>query len=127
MKKHLFSLRKLTFLLVFAIFMHSATLAQGTYASISGKILDENSKEVPGVTLVVRNTSTGFQTGTVSNIEGSFTFRQLPLGGPYTITASYIGYTNQVKSSYMLGQGDNINVPFQLSTATTDLNEVMVT
>src|SRR3712207_6557193 len=57
-------------------------LAQSTDASISGLVKDENQQPVPGATVQVRNESTGFTGGTVTGVDGRFSFRQLPLGGP---------------------------------------------
>ncbi|MEM9671848.1 MAG: carboxypeptidase-like regulatory domain-containing protein, partial [Bacteroidota bacterium] len=53
--------------------------AQGTDASISGRITDENNEALPGATIEVVNQSTGFATGTVTNLQGVYNLQQLPV------------------------------------------------
>jgi hypothetical protein len=47
---------------------------------------------LPGVTITVLNTSTGTRYGAQTNAEGRYTIANVNPGGPYTITASFIGY-----------------------------------
>ncbi|RIV27318.1 carboxypeptidase regulatory-like domain-containing protein [Fibrisoma montanum] len=105
----------------------SATFGQTTDATITGVIKGNNGEVLPGATITARNESTGFQTGTVSNIEGRYTMRQVPLGGPYTITVSYVGFTNQARTGYRLNQADQLVVDFNLAESGTELQEVKVT
>nr|WKN36158.1 carboxypeptidase regulatory-like domain-containing protein [Tunicatimonas sp. TK19036] len=100
--------------------------AQGTDASISGQIADENQEGLPNATVTVTNLSTGFSTGTVTNLQGNYRLQQLPVGGPYTITATFVGYADQKKTGVMLNQGDNVEVDFDLSESATELTEVVV-
>ncbi len=101
--------------------------AQSTNASIKGAIGDENGDPLPGATVRVKNELTGFTTGTVTNVRGEYLIRQLPLGEPYTITASFVGYGETVKSGYALNQGDQLAVDFFLREAANELEEVVVT
>ncbi|MGF7025184.1 MULTISPECIES: carboxypeptidase-like regulatory domain-containing protein [Sphingobacterium] len=89
--------------------------AQTTQAGFSGKITDENNKGVHGASIEVRNESTGFTTKTSTNANGDFNFKELPLGGPYTVKVTYIGYGEQVRSGFNLNQGDivRLTIPIQ--------------
>lgn len=71
-------------MLIFCCLAKNNLLAQTTQASISGIISDEQNKPVPGVSVTVKNESTGFTTRTNTNSQGEYTFKELPLGGPYT-------------------------------------------
>lgn len=104
----------------------SDSLAQGTDASISGRVVDESKEPLPNATVEVRNNSTGFSTGTVTNLNGIYRLPQLPVGGPYTITVSFIGYAEQKRSGFNINQGDNLEVDFQLSESATELSEIVV-
>ncbi len=102
-------------------------MAQTTQASISGVILDKQNTPLPGATVQVRNESTGFSTGTVTNAQGVYAFKELPLGGPYTIRASFIGYGEQKRTGYALNQGDavRINLTMQENEQTLEVVQVV--
>lgn len=100
--------------------------AQTTQASISGVILNHGQKPQAGANVSVRNESTGFFTKTVTNAQGSFTFKELPLGGPYTVSATYVGFGEQKRSGYMLSQGDAIKLTMDMQTEASTLQVVEV-
>lgn len=101
--------------------------AQSTDASISGIVLDSKGENLPGVSISIRNESTGFQSATTTNNEGRYFFRQLPLGKPYTVRASFIGFAVQVKNDLALNLGDQLIVDFKLTESSTNLTEVVIT
>ncbi|MDB5240513.1 MAG: TonB-dependent receptor, partial [Spirosoma sp.] len=124
MKNHL----RVTFLFVLlTCFFHHKTSAQTTQASISGLILDNKQTGLPGATVQVRNESTGFTTGTVTNAQGDYSFKELPLGGPYTIRVTFIGYGEQKRTGYALNQGDavRVNIGMQESDQTLEVVDVV--
>ena len=122
---------KNSFLSIF-IFMFLITLfgnkslGQGTDATIFGKVLDEKGEAIPGANIRVKNESTGFQTGTITNVSGEYQFQQLPLGKPYSITVSFVGYQTQKISNYSLNQGDRLKIEVKLLLGETQLSEVVV-
>jgi len=65
--------------------VQNRAFAQTTQASISGVITDQQKKPIPGVSVQIRNNSTGFTTKTSTNAQGEYTFKELPLGGPYSV------------------------------------------
>jgi Carboxypeptidase regulatory-like domain len=119
-------MKKLLLSVIMSILALNYSFSQGTDATIFGKVLDEKGEGVPGASIRVRNESTGFQTGTVSNGAGDYQLQQLPLGKPYTITISYVGYQTQKFSDYALNQGDRLKIDSKLLVAQTNLNEVVV-
>ncbi|GAB3032631.1 TonB-dependent receptor [Spirosoma pulveris] len=100
--------------------------AQTTQASISGVISDTQKQGLPGATVRVRNESTGFTTGTVTNVQGEYQFKELPLGGPYTIWATAVGLGEQRRTGYMVNQGDAIRISLTMQEAGQDLEVVQV-
>ncbi|WP_231460443.1 MULTISPECIES: TonB-dependent receptor [unclassified Pedobacter] len=100
--------------------------AQTTQASISGIVTDEKKQPIPGVSVQVKNNSTGFTTRTSTNAQGEYTFKELPLGGPYSIKALYIGYGEQTRSGYMLNLGDVVKVSINMQEASQNLTDVEV-
>jgi hypothetical protein len=99
---------------------------QSTDASITGRVVDEKGETLPGVVVVVRNEATGFQTSTVTGVDGHYRLRQLPLGKPYTVRASFVGSGTQVKNELALNLGDQLAVDFTLAPASVGLEEVVV-
>ncbi|MCF8325315.1 MAG: carboxypeptidase regulatory-like domain-containing protein [Leadbetterella sp.] len=112
--------------LFIALFFTSIGYSQGTDATILGFVKDEKGERIPGATVKVRNESTGFQTMALSNVNGDYQLQQLPLGKPYTITVSYVGYQTQKFSDYALNQGDKLRIDANLKVSSTDLSEVVV-
>lgn len=98
-----------------------------TGAKVSGSIIDEaNGDPIIGATVLIKNTSTGFQTGVVSQIDGSYTLRQLPLGGPYEITVTFVGYRTIRTTDISLGLGDDLNLDFDLQEDIQSLEAIVV-
>lgn len=105
---------------------YAGSMAQSTQASITGIITDEEKNSLPGATVTVKNESTGFTTGTTTGINGEYTLKQLPLGSPYSVTVTYIGFTDEKRTGYALNQGDILRVNVQLKTSAGALDEVVV-
>lgn len=122
MQRALFKLSMLMFLLL----GFADANAQTTQASISGKVIDEEKKPIPGASVQVRNESTGFTTKVGTNAQGDYTFKELPLGGPYTIKVNFLGYGEQTLSGYMLNQGDAVRANVNMQTAAQTLQAVQI-
>ena len=101
-------------------------LAQTTQASILGIITDEKKKPIPGASVQVRNNSTGFTTRTSTNAQGEYTFKELPLGGPYSVKAVFMGFGEQTRSGYTLNLSDVVRVNISMQEAAQDLQAVQI-
>ncbi len=110
-----------------AVALGTGLYAQTTQAGFSGKITDERNKGVHGASIEVRNESTGFTTKTSTNANGDFNFKELPLGGPYTIKVTYIGYGEQVRSGFNLNQGDIVRLIIPIQNTSNVLETVELT
>jgi outer membrane receptor protein involved in Fe transport len=124
MKKPFFT--KLLFLLLAGLTGYKLS-AQTTQASIIGIITDENKKPVHGASVQLYNESTGFTTATLTNSKGEYIFKELPLGGPYTVKATFVGYGEQKRTDYSLNQGDLLRVNINMQVSAASMNEVTVT
>jgi hypothetical protein len=118
--------KKLLPLLLLFFLNYAQSIAQTTQASISGVVSDEQKKPIPGASVQVKNESTGFTSKTNSNNNGEFTFKELPLGGPYTIKVSFIGLGEQIRSGYMLNQGDAVRVNVNMQAASQTLDAIQI-
>lgn len=93
-------------------------LSFGGYAQIqvSGKVTDASGTELPGVSVIVKETTTG----TVTNADGTFTIPNVP-GSRSILVFSFIGYSSQ---EIVVGNRNVINV--DLATSENELSEVVV-
>jgi hypothetical protein len=114
------------FLCLFTCINASGLFAQTTQASITGKVVTSEQTPQNGATVTVRNESTGFVTTTITNAKGEYTFKELPLGGPYTVRATYVGYGEQKVSGYTLNQGDAVRVDINMQSSGNTLEVVQV-
>jgi hypothetical protein len=102
------------------------SFGQATNASIKGIIQDNKGEPLMGATIIVKNISTGFTSGSTTNETGKYKIQQLPLGGPYSITAKYLGFKASVHTGFRLNLSDVIVVDFTLQESETSLDEIVI-
>ena len=106
--------------------LSTAARAQTVDASMLGSVRDSAGAALAGVTVTARNTMTGVQSTIETTAKGRFAFLQLPLGGPYTITARRLGYRPTTRSGYVLTLGTRVVVDIVLGVAPTELEPIVV-
>ena len=67
------------------------TVVSAQTTAISGKVVDENGVELPGVNVSVKGT----QVGTLTDVNGSFSLDNVPGGEKAVLLFSYVGYMTQ--------------------------------
>lgn len=117
-------MKKLYFLLITLLFALAAN-AQITTAVVSGKVVDQKGASMPGVSISLVNTSTGTHYGSQTNGDGRYTIANVNAGGPYVITATFIGYKKDERADITLQLG-SASFNFLLVDETTSLKEVKV-
>ena len=102
--------------------------AQGnTTAAVSGTVLDATGEPLPGATVVAVHEPSGSRYGTTSRVDGRYDLRGLRVGGPYTVTASFVGFDTAVRDGLTLSLGQIETVDFALGEQTAEIGEVVVT
>ncbi|HEX8425495.1 TonB-dependent receptor [Hymenobacter sp.] len=102
--------------------------AQGvTTTSITGLVKDTKGQPLPGATVVALHVPSGSKYGTITNPDGRYTIPGMRVGGPYTITASYVSYQTRQLDNVQLTLGTAGTFQFDLSDQTSALQEVVVT
>jgi len=114
----------LTFLLMLVGFV---ALGQVTTSNIKGLILDENAQPLPGANVVAIHTPTGTKYGAASNIDGRFNMLNLRVGGPYTLTVSFVGYQQQAFNDVFLTLGKTQNFDVKMVADSQQLDAVVIT
>src|SRR5882762_6192803 len=86
----------------------SAAMAQSSGSGISGFVYEEgDNKPLESATIMVKNPATGFTTSTITNKQGYFVFRELPVGA-YNIEISAVGFQSTVMKDNNLNLGDRL-------------------
>ncbi len=79
--------------------------AQST-AQINGTVADSSGAVLPGATVIVIQTDTGFRREAVADDRGSFALPNLPLG-PYRLEVSLSGFRSYVQTGIVLQVNSN--------------------
>lgn len=120
--------RSLLITIVFSISAMSILFAQGvTTATLSGRVIDASGSGIPGANVVAVHQPSGSQYGNVSDPSGYFRLPNMRVGGPYTVTISFIGYENFQQEGIYLTLGQSLQLNPSLVESSTQLNEVVVT
>lgn len=104
----------------------SGAMAQVTTAAINGFVTDSKGEGLPGATVVAVHTPSGSRYGTVTNASGVYTLPTVRVGGPYTITVSYVGFKEQTLNDVYASLGTAADANFKLIDEGTNLSEVVV-
>jgi hypothetical protein len=120
-------LKRILTLLVLAVLSGQCLNAQVTTGTISGTVKDADGKDLAGATITAVHVPTGTKYETIARNGGQFTLPNLKVGGPYTITVHYTGYTDQVFTDQTVSLGTPLNLNAILNSANAVLKEVTVT
>ena len=99
--------------------------AQVTTSSLHGKVTT-NDKPLIGATIVAVHTPSGTQYGAISTTEGNFSLSGMRVGGPYSVTISFVGYNDTKLTDIHLGIGQNEELKIELSEATIGVDNITV-
>ena len=119
-------MKKLLTLFIF-FFTCSLSFSQVTTSSIKGVVSDETSSGFPGANVVVFHTPTGTTYGAATDIDGRFNLVNLRVGGPYTVTVSYIGYTTTTFPNVYLTLGKTEVLSLSMIPDSQQLDAVVIT
>ena len=106
-------------------------LAQGATAQITGTVKDSSGGVLPGVSVTITQTETGFKRDVVTESDGGFAFPGIPIG-PYRLEAMLQGFRTYVQTGIVLQVNGNPVVPVTLAigaiaeTVTVVSNTTMV-
>ncbi|GAB0155229.1 carboxypeptidase regulatory-like domain-containing protein [Chryseobacterium sp. Alg-005] len=105
------------------LFLSLGTMAyaQTTQASILGKVTGTGNAPQEKVKVTIINESTGFRTETETNSKGEYIFKEIPLGGPYTVMVN-----DEKKEGYSVNFGDQVTVDMSLGNGEKLIEEVVV-
>ncbi len=101
--------------------------AQGVAsAAIQGTVVRASGTPLAEARLSLIDSSTGRRRHTVASARGSFSFENVPVGGPYTLEAKAIGFLPASTPGIMLHLGDRIKHRVTLEEAAQRLTGIVV-
>lgn len=118
--------KTLQFLLAMTLMMGSLAMAQVTTSSINGRILELENEPLLGATIVAVHTPTGTTYGTTTDIDGYYRISNMRVGGPYTITFTYVGKKEEKLENIYLELGESEKINLQMVDQTNALDEVVI-
>ena len=111
------------------VILLSAKVAFGqgtTTSSLNGRITDVNGETLPGATVVAVHTPSGSKYGNITNADGFYRIPNMRVGGPYTVTVTFVGYEEFKKENIFLTLGQAFKLDVTLSETSLSLGEVEV-
>ena len=120
------NLTKIVLAVVCAFGVNMAS-AQVTTSTLSGKVTDDQGEGLPGANVQAIHTPTGSSYGISTRTDGRFTLPNLRVGGPYVVTVSFVGFTDQKLEDIYLTLGQAFNTDFEMKPELSQLGEIVIT
>lgn len=117
--------RKLSVLTAIFLLLGFLTFAQETTSDIQG-IVTDGANAISNATIVAVHVPTGTKYSTTSRKDGRYNLPNLRIGGPYEITATFVGHKPAKQDNITLLLGQEFKADFALIQTATDLTEVTV-
>ena len=119
---------KKIYLIAIALFTTAMAFSQGvTTSSMGGQITDNLGEPLPGASVVAIHTPSGTKYGAATDFDGFYRISGMRIGGPYTVTISYVGFNDDVSEGIYLTLGQSERISKQLGESATALDEVVIT
>ncbi len=103
-------------------------LAQGvTTTALTGIVTSDKGEAIVGANVVAVHGPTGTKYGGTTRSNGQYNIPNMRVGGPYTVTASFLGYKKEARQGIILGLAQDSRIDFQLKEEAVVGEEVVVT
>jgi hypothetical protein len=120
-------MRRCTLLLLLALLCLGANVfSQETTSEIQGRITDDKGAPLSGATVIALHTPSGTKYATTSRKDGRFNLPNLRIGGPYTVSVTYVGFKKSEQENINLLLGQEFKADFNLANEGKELKEIVV-
>ncbi|MFQ5797911.1 MAG: carboxypeptidase-like regulatory domain-containing protein, partial [Bacteroidota bacterium] len=93
-------------LLLVGLALPAILLAQGvTTGAMNGLVTDETGEPLPGANVIAVHEPSGTQYGAATRTGGLYDLPHLRIGGPYTVTVTFIGYRTEKEENVYIALG----------------------
>jgi len=112
---------------VCSVFAIAPALAQGvTTGAIAGIVSDSAGGPLEGARVVAVHGPSGTTYAAVARADGRFTIPGMRVGGPYRVSASRVGYRQEVQNGVTVTLGVTSDLQFRLAQASVQLEAVTI-
>lgn len=116
-----------TFALLFFL-IPQLSYSQGvTTSSLNGIVVDSEGNPLPNANVIVIHIPTGTQYGASTRSNGQYNIQNMKIGGPYTVTVSYVGFSKEIVENTYLDLAQQLRLDFTLKVEAVTGGEVIVT
>lgn len=119
--------KQLLFSMLIAVISVVSVFSQVTTSKIQGVVSDDTSAGLFGANVVAKHLPTGTISGTITLESGRYSLPNLRVGGPYTITISYIGFKTIEYTDVYLDLGKAFDLDVKMESESEQLGEVVIT
>lgn len=110
------------------VFCSAASVAaQVTTGSVGGVVIDANRIPLAGAIVTAVHEPSGTTYSSRTRADGRVSIPGMRVGGPYKITATYIGFEPQVQENVTVNLGVSADYEFVMRAAAIRLDEIVVT
>lgn len=109
-----------------ALTLSPSALAQLVTSGLTGTVRGSDGSALAGVTVTAVHTPTNGNYTSTTNSVGRFTFRGLPVGGPYTVSAKAEGYSEVSANDIIAELGNDAEVNLTLKSEVLQLEKFVV-
>jgi len=118
---------RMLFISVFSLLGVPSLFAQGvTTGAITGTVTDANGQPLHGANITAVHEASGTFYGAVSTTTGAFNILNMRIGGPYTVKATFIGYSDQEEKDITINLGQTVKLTFRLREAAIAGEDVVI-
>jgi hypothetical protein len=105
---------------------HSAAAQGVTTGALAGFATDSAGNPLADASILAIHVPTGTQYRAITRAGGAYTLPNLRVGGPYRLTASFVGYQPGARENVFVALGETQRVDFRLARVAMQLGAVQV-
>lgn len=106
--------------------MSMYAIGQVTTSGLSGRVVDDKGEPVPFAIIMAMHEPSGSTYGTSTTDNGTYVLSGLRVGGPYTVSLSFLGYTPVKYTDINLNLGETFVLNGVLKESATELEAVVI-
>lgn len=118
--------KKSLFAVSLCLLVPALVFAQGrTTASLNGMVTTKSGEPLVGANVVAVHEPSGSTFGAATRSDGRFNISGVRVGGPYTVTASFIGYRTAKQENVNLALAQDLRITFSMVEEALELSEIV--